>query len=86
MFCAFTALDLIEPVKLEIKLDAEAQYELLGLHTISEQKLRQLGAEDLHKLHRSGFLQGAFLVLASLSNLERLIETQVAPQASVRRR
>ena len=45
MFAAFTSLDLIEPLKLEIKLDAETQYDLLGLHTISEQKLRNLSAE-----------------------------------------
>ena len=74
MFSAFAALELIEPLKVEIKLDAEEKYELLGLHTISEQKLRNLDAEPLHNLHRSGFLQGAFLVLASLNNLGHLIE------------
>jgi hypothetical protein len=36
--------------------------------------MRNLGAEDLHRLHRSGFLQVAFLVMASLGNLGRLIE------------
>jgi hypothetical protein len=74
MFAAFTALELIEPLKVEIKLDAEEQFDVLGLHTISEQKLRNLGAEPLYNLHRAGFLQGAFLVLASLNNLGRLIE------------
>jgi hypothetical protein len=74
MFAAFTALELIEPLKVEIKLDNESQYDLLGLHVISEQKLRNLGSDDLFKLHRSGFLQGAYLVMASLNNLGRLIE------------
>lgn len=74
MFAAFTALDLIEPLKVEIKLDNESQYDLLGLHVVSEQKLRNLGADDLLKLHRSGFLQGAYLVMASMNNLGRLIE------------
>jgi len=74
MFAEFTRLELIEPIKLEIKLDTESTYDLLGLHTISEAKLRNLGAEDVHKLHRSGFLQGAYLVMSSLGNLGRLIE------------
>ena len=42
MFAAFTALDLIEPVKVEIKFNAEEQYDLLGLHTISQEKLAKL--------------------------------------------
>ena len=74
MFDEFTRLELIEPIKLEIKVDADAVYDLVGLHTISEPKLRNLGAEDLHRLHRTGFLQGAFLVMSSLGNLGRLVE------------
>jgi hypothetical protein len=74
MFAEFTRLDLIEPIKLEIKIDTESVYNLVGLHTLSEPKMRNLGAEDLHRLHRSGFLQVAFLVMASLGNLGRLIE------------
>ena len=45
MFALFTKLRLIEPLKLEIKLDADSLYNLVGLHTISEPKLRNLGAE-----------------------------------------
>jgi hypothetical protein len=74
MFAAFTAANLIEPIKLEIKFSPEEQYDLLGLHTISQQKLANLDPESLHALNRSGFLQGAFLVAASLSNVQRLIE------------
>jgi hypothetical protein len=74
MFAAFAAADLIEPLKLEIKIDSEEQYSVVGLHTISQQKLATLDAEMLHKLHRDGFLQCAFLVANSLSNLQRLID------------
>jgi hypothetical protein len=74
MFAAFTAAELIEPVKLEIKFNSAEQYNLLGLHTINQQKLANLDAETLHKLHRAGFLQGAFLVANSLTNVQRLIE------------
>jgi hypothetical protein len=74
MFAAFAAAELIEPVKLEIKFNAEEQYDVLGLHTISQQKLANLDAATLHKLNREGFLQGAFLVVSSLNNVQRLIE------------
>jgi SapC protein len=73
MFEAFTALDLIDPLKLEIKI-GQAQYDVVGLHTISQQKLRNLNQEQVFNLHRSGWLQGAYLVMASLNNVQRLIE------------
>lgn len=74
MFSAFTELGLIEPLKLEIKLDGDSQFDLVGLHTISQQKLRSLGQEEIYRLHGSGFLQGAYLQLASMNNLRRLID------------
>lgn len=74
MFAAFTAADLIEPVKIEVKFNSAEQYDLLGLHTLNHKKLAELDAETLHTLNRSGFLQGAFLVTSSLSNVQRLIE------------
>ena len=74
MFAAFTAAELIEPVKIEVKFNSEEQYDLLGMYTINQKKLIELDAETLHKLNRSGFLQGAFLVTASLGNVQRLID------------
>jgi hypothetical protein len=73
MFAMFTSMDLIEPVKLELKFNS-GQYEVVGLHTISAQKMRSLTGEQLLALNRSGFLQGAYLVLSSLNNLQRLID------------
>ena len=73
MFAAFTAMNLIESVDLEIKLNNETQHDLHGLYTISRERLAQLDGDSLHKLNQAGFLQGAFLVLASLNNLYRLI-------------
>jgi len=74
MFAAFTALNLIEPVKVEIKFNPEEQYDLLGLHTVSEEKLAALDGESLASLNRAGFLQGAFLQIASLNNVKKLID------------
>jgi hypothetical protein len=81
MFAAFTAADLIEPLKLEIKINSDQQYSLLGLHTISQQKLGNLDAETLHKLHRAGFLHCAFLVANSLPNVQRLIDLKSRKRA-----
>lgn len=74
MFAAFTAMDLIEPVKVEIKFSAEENYGLLGLYTISEEKLAGLDGDSLAKLNKAGFLQGAFLVIASMNNVRKLID------------
>lgn len=73
MFAAFAEHDLIEPVKLDIKPSSDESYSLVGLYTISEQKLAALDGSALEKLNRSGFLQGAYLVLASINNVRRLI-------------
>jgi hypothetical protein len=76
MFAAFTAYDLIEPVQLEIKVGS-GKYDIVGLHTVSANKLRNLTAEQLFELNRSGFLQGAYLVLASLNNVQKLIDRKM---------
>jgi hypothetical protein len=73
MFAAFTALDLIEPLKLEVKLDEQQGYSVLGMHTISRQKLQELDGAALANLNRAGFLEGAYLVLASMNNVKKLM-------------
>jgi hypothetical protein len=77
MFEAFTALDLIEPVKLEIQITESEKYSLLGLFTINEQKLAALEGESLLRLNQAGFLHYAFFVLASLSNVKKLIDLKL---------
>ncbi len=74
MFAAFTSMQLIEPVKIEIKFNDEEQFDLMGCYTISEEKLAALGGDSLEKLNKAGFLQGAFLVIASLNNVKKLID------------
>ena len=73
MFAAFMAMDLIESVNMEIKLSDAEKYSILGLHTISAEKLAALDGQSLERLNRAGFLQGAFLVIASMSNMKKLI-------------
>ena len=81
MFAAFTALDLIEPVKLEIKLNEQEGYNVAGLYGISQKRLASLGGASLEKLNKAGFLQGAFLVMASMNNVRRLMAMKQRRQA-----
>jgi hypothetical protein len=73
MFAAFDALGLIQPLGLELQLDAEHRVSLAGLHGIDRERLAALDAQALHGLHRAGYLEGAFLVQASMHNLRRLM-------------
>jgi hypothetical protein len=87
MFTELERLNLIEPVKVEVKVTEEEHYDLVGLYTISEERLRALDGEALVRLNRSGFLHGAYLVLSSMNNMKKLIDLKqnrlrAAPRAS----
>jgi hypothetical protein len=73
MYKAFEELELIEPLTVNIDLKNGDKHRLSGYHAISEEKLAKLSGTHLEKLNRAGFLQGAFLMLASLANLQKLI-------------
>lgn len=73
MFDALDALGLIQPLKLDLQLDDTHRVSLSGLHGIDRERLASLDAQALHGLHRAGYLEGAFLVLASLHNLRRMM-------------
>jgi hypothetical protein len=78
MFAAFTALDLIDPIQLEVKLTADDQRNLTGYYSVNVEKLRALDAASLAGLHRAGFLESAYLVIGSLNNVQKLIERKLA--------
>jgi hypothetical protein len=70
---ALRAHALLESFVLDVT-DAEgATQRLAGFHTIHEERLAALEADALAELHRAGFLQPIFMVLASLSNFRALI-------------
>ena len=73
MFAAFQELELIESVKLDIKLTSEESYSVSGLYTIDVGRLSQLDGQSLERLNRAGFLQGAYLVVASMGNVRKLM-------------
>lgn len=71
---ALLALDLIESVTIKVQLNDGSNNELASLYTINEEKLAALPAENLVELHQQGYLQGVYMVLASMSNMTDLIE------------
>jgi len=73
MYAALDSMKLIQPIRLDVKFDDEHGADIEGLYGIDRERLAALDAESLHALHRSGYLEGAYLVLASMQNLRRLI-------------
>ncbi len=71
---ALQELDLIESVNIDITLNDGSQNQLLGFYTINEEKLQELPGDKLEGLSRAGLLMPIFMVLASMSNMRRLIE------------
>lgn len=74
MFTAFVKYDLLEAVTLNIELKNGEKISIDGNLTINQKKLSTLDGKALEDLNKKGFLQMAYLVLASLNNLEKLIE------------
>lgn len=73
MFAAFDSLGLIQPVNLDVQLDEKHRVTVSGLHGIDRERLAVLDAESLLRLNQAGYLEGAYLVLASLHNVRRLM-------------
>jgi len=74
MFAAFAEADLIEPIVLQIQLDDTLQYNLPDFYTIGPARLARLDGPALERLHRSGFLRAAFMVMSSIANVSRIID------------
>lgn len=66
--------DLIESFTLKVELNDATQNQLQGFYTINEDTLNGLSAEVITKLMASGYLQAAYMVIASMSNFRSLIE------------
>ncbi len=74
MFDAFTTLDLIEPFTIDIKFINGQSHQLTGYYTINEEKLFQLDKDALNQLNGSGILFAAYMVIASMSNIKKLVD------------
>ncbi len=76
MFAAFERAGLIAYLDLDIRLDESTEYKLPELYTIRPDALGSLDGATLAALNGSGFLELAYMVLASHDNLSRLIEAK----------
>ncbi len=70
---ALIELDLIEPVTLEMRFDDGSSQNLSGLYTLNEEALNGLPAEKLAQLQQHQFLQYSYLILASMANVQKLV-------------
>ncbi|MEO8020139.1 MAG: SapC family protein [Pseudomonadota bacterium] len=66
--------NLLESFALDISYRDGVKHRFAGFHTVQEDRLAQLGAEALTKLHQAGYLLPIYMVVASLSNFRALIE------------
>jgi hypothetical protein len=64
--------------------DDGSQGRLAGFYAINEDRLAALEPEALGRLHRAGYLQAIYMVVASLSNFRSLIERKNRVQAAAR--
>jgi len=74
MFDAFTKHQLLETVVLDIEFQNQHKLKIAGFETINVEKLSQLNGEALEELNKSGFLQAAYFIVASMSNVGKLID------------
>jgi hypothetical protein len=81
-FCArLTALDLLTPIAVEMKSPSGTSRRISGVMSVDRKKLADLGAEDVHDLHRSGALEAIHMHLLSLRNL-RALAGRITPESA----
>lgn len=79
---AFKAAGLLRPFAIELRVGPERAYAISDAQTIDRERLAALTGEELAALHQRGFLQSAFMIAASLGNLQKLVDRMAARLAS----
>jgi hypothetical protein len=74
MLTEFTRLELIEKITLEIEFSNGFHYKNSHYATISKEKLLKLPDAEVAALHRSGLLRYAYLIIGSISNIQRMVD------------
>jgi hypothetical protein len=74
MFDAFNKYQLLEDVVLDIEFQNQEKLKVAGFQTINADKLAELNGDALEELNKSGFLQAAYFIVASMSNIRKLID------------
>ncbi len=65
--------DLIESFVMDVELEDGSENRLSGFYTINEDVLRELGGEVLEDLNRRGYLEAIYMVIASMGNLQAMV-------------
>ena len=76
------ALELIQPIQLELKAPNRQPRKITGLHSIDEKKLRTLDGPILAELNSLGYLHAMHSMLSSLGHLQILARRAPAPAAA----
>ncbi|MDX3774181.1 SapC family protein [Chromatiaceae bacterium AAb-1] len=74
-FCQMlSTLELAEPLTLEFTDNNGQTHRVGGLYTINEDRLNQLDAATLEKLHRHSYLQHLYMMIASAINVRTMLQ------------
>ena len=65
---------MIESFTLNVELNDGSNNQLQGFYTINEDKLKDLDADNIKQLIKTGYMQAAFMMIASMSNFRSLID------------
>lgn len=71
---SLTQYNLLEPFSLQVTLNNGSLNEMQGFYTLNEDSLKQLNDAAIVELHRSGYLECIYLILASASRVSFLIQ------------
>lgn len=74
MMAAFETAGLLRKVNLEVRVGENEVHAFADVTIIDRERLASLSAHELGQLHQGGFLQAAFMVAASLGNIQRLAD------------
>ncbi|MBW0143697.1 SapC family protein [Sphingomicrobium clamense] len=73
-FDALKRYELLEPFTLEVSLADGSKNNLVGFHILNDDKVAALPSGALGELHEAGYLLPIYMALASLSQLQALVD------------
>lgn len=78
LYGELVALGLLEEVEIQISVFPELRYDFGGYHSINQERLAALDAEQVFRLHRLGVLALVHFLISSLGNFQKLINLKIA--------
>lgn len=74
MIAEFERLNLIEEITIEVAFSNGVNYKNNSYATISKDRLLALSDVEIVKLHRSGLLRYAYLIIGSITNIQQMVD------------